>query len=317
MFKNLRAVAALAGILGFSSHLHFASAQEEQKMQALFVNELPLDSIELYWENLNLPENHPERRRLTASIPPRGAFKTSETFVGHEFSYMYNGKRHYIQTSKPNKFGEQFFVLSGDNSEIRVRCELTAASQAYSDFLDIIVKPYWAPRATSRFLELVREKYYDGVALNRVVPKFLTQFGIAADFNVRTAERENTLWDDYNLGTKFEAGVLSFAGSGPDSRTTEVFVVMPGASQDQLDMFGANPWEVPFAYVENVATSALSRIFSGYGDMPPWGKGPDTNKIYDADGYTKYLPKKFPKLDYIETCYVVEEVGIELSEGEF
>ena len=35
-------------------------------------------------------------------------------------------------------------------------------------------------------------------------------------------------------------------------------------------------------------------------------KGPDSEKIYDVDGY-EYLAKNFPKLDYIERCYIVEE----------
>lgn len=45
--------------------------------------------------------------------------------------------------------------------------------------------------------------------------------------------------------------------------------------------------------------------------------GPDSQKIYDSDGYTTYLPKKFPKLDYIDRCYVVDEVSLDSSEGEF
>ena len=50
----------------------------------------------------------------------------------------------------------------------------------------------------------------------------------------------------------------------------------------------------------------------------PSNSGPDSQKIYDVDGYTTYLPKKFPKLDYIDRCYVVDEVGIaDQSEGEF
>lgn len=187
------------------------------------------------------------------------------------------------------------------------------------DYLDIIVKPYWAPRGASRFLELVREKYYDGAAFNRVVPKFLTQFGIAKDYFARTKERELTIWDDFPMGVKFEPGMISFAGSGHDSRTTEIFAVMPGVSQEQLDNFGSNSWETPFAVIDgDVTKSALTKIYSGYGDMPPWGSGPDSGLIYEPDGYTKYLPKKFPKLDYIDTCYVVDEVGIEnMSEGEF
>jgi len=53
--------------------------------------------------------------------------------------------------------------------------------------------------------------------------------------------------------------------------------------------------------------------------MPPWGNGPDTSKIYEPDGYTKYLPKRFPKLDYIEKCYIIDEVGTveDFTYGEF
>ena len=40
--------------------------------------------------------------------------------------------------------------------------------------------------------------------------------------------------------------------------------------------------------------------------------------LVDEDGYTKYLPKSFPKLDYIDRCYIVDEVGLDdPSEGEF
>ena len=183
------------------------------------------------------------------------------------------------------------------------------------DYLDILVKPYWAPRAASRFMELVRNGYFDGVAFNRVVPRFLTQFGIAKDFSTRTTERELTIWDDFKANIKFEPGTISFAGSGHDSRSTEIFIVMPGVNQEQLDKFGENSWETPFAVVEgDVEKSALTKIYSGYGDMPPWGNGPDSKSIYDVDGYTRYLPKHFPKLDYIERCYVVDEVGIDAGE---
>ena len=37
-------------------------------------------------------------------------------------------------------------------------------------------------------------------------------------------------------------------------------------------------------------------------------QGPDPNRIYDADGYTLYLLKYFPNLDYIDRCYIIDEV---------
>ena len=78
--------------------------------------------------------------------------------------------------------------------------------------------------------------------------------------------REVAIWDDYDPSIGFEPGFVSYAGSGPDSRTAEIFVVMPGASQEQLERFGENAWETPFGFVEG-DLGVLKRIYSGYGDM--------------------------------------------------
>lgn len=319
-FSTLKG-AALAILAAVAATTNVAPVTaEEEALKVLFVNQFPDKTIELFWENHAFPDDHPDRRRLEARIPPRGGWHSSDTYVGHEFSYILDGKRHFVSPPPGNFHGEQFLMTAGDHEGFRVRCEITVNSQQYMDYLDILVKPYWAPRAASRFLELVREKYYDGVAFNRVVPNFLTQFGIAKDYFVRTKERELTIWDDFPKGVEFAPGVISFAGNGHDSRTTEIFIVNSGASEEQLSKFGTNSWETPFAVIEgDVTQSGLKKIYSGYGDIPPFGKGPDSQKIYDVDGYTTYLPKKFPKLDYIDRCYVVDEVGLDddQSEGEF
>ena len=46
----------------------------------------------------------------------------------------------------------------------------------------------------------------------------------------------------------------------------------------------------------------------GYGDMPPFGKGPDQGKIQSLGN--EYLRKNFPKIDYITECRVVTEVPL-------
>ena len=159
-------------------------------LSVIFVNQSPDKTIELYWENHQLNSEHPERRRHEATIAPRGGWHKSRTFLGHEFSYEMDGERHYVTPPPGNVNDEQFIMVAGSTDGYRVRCEVSVNSQQYMDYLDILVKPYWAPRAASRFLELVRNGYYDGVAFNRVVPNFLTQFGIAKDYVTRTRERE-------------------------------------------------------------------------------------------------------------------------------
>lgn len=76
---------------------------------------------------------------------------------------------------------------------------------------------------------------------------------------------------DYKYNIRFDLTCLNlnlFLGNGDDSRTTEIFIAMPGASQEQLDYFGENSWETPFAVLQGDA-NVLSKIYSDYGDMPP------------------------------------------------
>src|SRR5262245_23122582 len=54
----------------------------------------------------------------------------------------------------------------------------------------------WSPRATDRFHELVRTKFYDGGRFFRVRPKFVVQFGIAAEPKTQELWRQLKLADD-------------------------------------------------------------------------------------------------------------------------
>ena len=141
-----------------------------------------------------------------------------------------------------------------------VRCDLQQPTNTEVDLtsIDIIVKPYWAPIGAHRFLQLVREQYYDGVAFNRAVPGFLTQFGIAKDYELRSKWDSMQILDDTTF-EKFKP--ISFAGSGEDSRTTEIFIVMPNVEQRQLDYFGENSWETPFAYISGRILKDLANGF--------------------------------------------------------
>ena len=103
---------------------------------------------------------------------------------------------------------------------------------------------------------------------------------------------------------------MSYAGSGPNSRSNEVFFVMPGCPPHQLQAFGKNPWETPFARLADAASLAVVGSFKSYGDMPPWGQGVEPQRVYN-EGYA-YLTRTFPSLDYFDTCIVVGgENGVE------
>lgn len=135
-----------------------------------------------------------------------------------EFSYEVGGKRHLVTVQRDP---EQHIVLLGDLDRIPVSCVLdkqmdgAAASEdsgATNYHFDVMVQPTWSPRGASRFLDLVRRKYYDGAALNRAVPQFLIQFGIARDYEERRHWDTRTILDDAKWGGQFQGGYLSFAG---------------------------------------------------------------------------------------------------------
>eukprot|EP00401_Gymnodinium_catenatum_P009078 CAMPEP_0117538606 /NCGR_PEP_ID=MMETSP0784-20121206/42564_1 /TAXON_ID=39447 /ORGANISM="" /LENGTH=291 /DNA_ID=CAMNT_0005335223 /DNA_START=3 /DNA_END=878 /DNA_ORIENTATION=+ len=254
------------------------------------------EAVTIYWE----PPDGGERVEVD-EVPPDGGEVNLNTQHGHTFSFDIAGRRGFVTVYEHAPFA----VLSG--SKVRVRCSSTAGGgTAHGQAFDIIVRPTWSPRGAARFLQLVRDRYFDGCALNRVVKGFLTQFGIGANYSERVGWRTRSIPDDAPQSIPFRPGYLSYAGSGPDSRATEMFVVMPDAPQTQLDHFGTNSWETPFGYIDgDVAQSPVPR-WHAYGDMPPWGKGPDPQKIFAPDGY-EYLRRDFPQLDYLERCYLAPD----------
>merc|ERR1712129_548625 len=144
-----------------------------------------------------------------------------------------------------------------------------------------------------------------GMALTRVVPHFLAQFGIAATRELRETWqiKDKEFPDDLPGGAAFAPGMLSFAGSGAHSRTTEMFFVMPETPAQQLAAFGQEPWETPFAVLADVSSLAVLSVIRSYGDMPPWDSGPAPQRIR-TEGY-EYLAREFPELDYFSVCHRV------------
>jgi cyclophilin family peptidyl-prolyl cis-trans isomerase len=94
-------------------------------------------------------------------------------------------------------------------------------------------------------------------------------------------------------------GSLTFAmqggPSGPDTRTTQVFINFRDNSP--LDDQG-------FASFGRVTKGmdVVDKIYSGYGEGAPSGKGPDQSRVQSQGN--AYLTKDFPKLDYIKKATI-------------
>jgi peptidyl-prolyl cis-trans isomerase A (cyclophilin A) len=162
------------------------------------------------------------------------------------------------------------------------------------DFV-IAVQRRWAPHGADRFYKLTRSSYYDGVRFFRVVSGFMVQFGIHGDPPVSAAWRDQRIPDDPVRRTNLR-GMVSFATAGPGTRTTQVFINF--GSNDRLDAMGF----APFGQV-TLGMDVVDRLFFGYGEGAPRGRGPDQGRI-QAEG-NAYLERAFPRLDYVKRASIV------------
>src|SRR5262249_2101604 len=88
------------------------------------------------------------------------------------------------------------------------------------------VRREWAPKGADRFYNLVKNRFYDDVRFFRVIrmPRlFMAQFGISGDPAVSAKWADANMTDDPVMVSNTR-GRISFATSGPDTRTTQVFI---------------------------------------------------------------------------------------------
>ena len=149
----------------------------------------------------------------------------------------------------------------------------------------------WAPRGADRFYNLVRNRYYDGVRLFRVIPGFVVQWGIHPKPAIAKAWQNADIKDD-PVRHSNNRGTITFATGGPNTRTTQVFVNL--ANNGQLDSQGFAPFGRVVAGMK-----VLGRLYHGYGEQPSSAQGQMTTQ---GDAFVK---RYFPKLDRIRTARIV------------
>jgi len=153
----------------------------------------------------------------------------------------------------------------------------------------IQLRPDWAPKGAARFEELTEKKFWDGCRIFRVLPGFVSQFGINGDTATQGYWRSKSLQDD-PVKVSNTRGTVVYATSGANTRTTQIFV-NTGDRNSFLDKQGFSPFgEV----IEGM--DIVDRFYSGYGEGAPSGKGPNQGTIQMRGN--DYLEDKFPQLSY-------------------
>jgi len=153
----------------------------------------------------------------------------------------------------------------------------------------------WSPHGADRFYELVKNGYYEDVAFFRVIDGFMAQVGISGDPEANARWRDKRIPDD-PVKKSNTRGMVSFATSGPDSRTTQFFINF--VDNSRLDGMGFSP----FGKIEDM--TVVDALYAGYGEGAPRGRGPSQGLIQSRGN--EYLKESFPKLDYIKSAKVIE-----------
>jgi len=155
----------------------------------------------------------------------------------------------------------------------------------------------WAPLGADRFYNLVNHGFYDDCRFFRVISGFMAQFGISGDPKIARAWRAAKIQDD-PVKESNKRGYISYAMGGPNTRTTQLFINY--GDNSRLDAMGFPP----FGKVAE-GMSVVDKLYSGYGEGAPRGKGPDQGQVQGRGN--EYLNADFPKLDHIVKATILAD----------
>lgn len=166
---------------------------------------------------------------------------------------------------------------------------------------DFVVEVHrdWAPMGADRFYNLVKAKFYTESAFYRYSPGFIVQFGVPANPAVTAAWANAHIKDD-PFKESNKKGTLTFATSGPDARTTDLFINL----KDNTPLDNMTPGFRPIGTVTE-GMDIVEGLYSGYGEMKEMNNptGPSQGLLMSQG--KPYLDKNFPKLDSIKSATVI------------
>ena len=166
---------------------------------------------------------------------------------------------------------------------------------------DVVIKllPENAPMGVTRFMELIKASFFDNAKFFRVGENFVAQFGIAADPNVHDQWRHKYMKDDPHGAISNKVGTISFATSGKNTRSSQLFINL--GDNTFLDTEGFEPVAEVISGMD-----VVRRIYHGYGLDESGGvgdgsdgKGPKQSRLGNEGN--AYLNQYFPKLSGIKT----------------
>ena len=176
--------------------------------------------------------------------------------------------------------------------EFKARFETTQGN------FDIISKREWSPEGVDRLYTLIKRGFYDDIAVFRVVPNFVAQFGIHDNDEV------NKSWDSYKLNDepvvlKNDSLTISFARGGRRTRGTQIFINLKDNNRlDDISSGGV----VGFPAIAKI-TSGMDNVLKFYGKYgDKLGRRQDSIHKYG----NAFIRKNYPEIDFIKKAYIIK-----------
>ncbi|CAB9516664.1 trans isomerase A [Seminavis robusta] len=201
--------------------------------------------------------------------PVSGVIKKAESTLRQR---KQEAKTSPTQTNAPLASSGRTFVM-----------DLAGLKEGKTGKIVIKTRPEWAPLGVEQFHHLMDAGFYKDNRFFRVVNNFVVQFGIQSVPG--KFPKEPPIKDDPVKMTN-DRGTLTFATSGPNSRTTQLFININKNGNKFLDKQG-------FAPIGEVISGMdiVDQIYSNYGESPNQGK-------IHLKG-NEYLKAEFPDMSYI------------------
>jgi homoserine O-acetyltransferase len=154
-----------------------------------------------------------------------------------------------------------------------------------------------APRGADRFYHLVETGFYDNSRFYRVISGRFAQFGIPGDPAIAAIWRNRKLPDDPVRASNVR-GTFAYAMTGPDTRTTQIYINTGDQSRQDSDGFA------PFGKVVE-GMEVVDRLYSDYGERSGGGMRAGHQARLFEEG-AAYLDRDFPKLDRLLSARILE-----------
>ncbi len=154
----------------------------------------------------------------------------------------------------------------------------------------------WAPRGADRFYQLVRSGFFDDSRFYRVRTGYIVQFGIAGDPATAQRWRDARIQDDSVRHTNAR-GVVAYAMTGPDTRTTQLYINL--RDNTPLDAQGFSPIGVVVRGMD-----VVDALNAEYGEASGGGmRNGKQDPVFD--GGNAYLDAHYPRLDHLRGAAIV------------